>query len=222
MVLFALFSSVCVTAGLFYFSEYIEDHPAVARRYLTHAIHFTALSHIMLMVFEREIVGFLPALIGLLSHLAYWNMMHTFPLVSLNSSAFFAACGMFVLSNVVWVHALAFTGRVTSFVACVVIFALVELIPVVLLISLQTNDDFLPFSSNSNNHNSKLSSTAPATSPASKKERKSVSNILRAAVAWLRGDRGNKYAHQLPTNRTETRSAPESDMSTTSSFSKNA
>ncbi|KAK4171634.1 transmembrane adaptor Erv26 [Triangularia setosa] len=147
----------CMTSGLYYLSELVEEHTVIAKRFLSKLIYSIMALQLLLCVVDR--FPFFLTVLGIFSHFIYLGNMRRFPFVKLTDPLFLASCALVLINHYVWFKHFShhqerayqnisyydspddiptFTEIASYFGLCV------WLVPFALFVSLSASDNVLP------------------------------------------------------------------------------
>ena len=139
--LFLIFVAICLSAGLYYLSELVEEHTTLTRRLLYGANVTVLIVHVLFMLFES--LPFHALVVGLVAHLCYMWLLDSFPFMRLMSPSFIASVAVLILSHVFWCRHFISHFHQTTHVFCFFVLN-VWLVPFGFFLSLSANESTLP------------------------------------------------------------------------------
>eukprot|EP00035_Acanthoeca_spectabilis_P032690 m.19944 g.19944 ORF g.19944 m.19944 type:complete len:197 (-) comp5505_c0_seq1:397-987(-) len=139
-LLVAIFALVCISAGLYFLAEAIEEYSVAAGAVLRHALIGCVVCNVLVGLVEPIPLPVTAA--SLCAHGAYYATLKAFPLLEMGP-AFYSSCALLLLHNYLAFSTFAetwfsFDEFLAYFVICV------WLVPFGLFISLSVNDNVLP------------------------------------------------------------------------------
>mmetsp|Transcript_40701 Transcript_40701/g.102450 ORF Transcript_40701/g.102450 Transcript_40701/m.102450 type:complete len:204 (-) Transcript_40701:29-640(-) len=160
------FGSFCLTCGLYYLAEIIEEYTRLAGTVIRYTLYAVCGIHVLMLFFEDFPASHV--IFGLLAHATYFLLLGLFPYIELSDPRFIASCVMALLDHCLWFRYFTLNyydfGEILSFFVCCV-----WLIPFGFFISLSANENTLP---TLGSDGTSLSNAARST------EKKSVNRLL--------------------------------------------
>ncbi|KAL9650545.1 hypothetical protein ABK040_004763 [Willaertia magna] len=139
-----LFLILCVATGLYYLSEIAEENTILTKKVITYTIYFVIILHLILWLFDELYFRYI--LIGIISHIIYYQLLKTFPFVKIKSLSFIFSVITFFISHLGWYF--YFTDYRTPiydfFELLGFFFICVWIVPLSLFVSLSIGDIQLP------------------------------------------------------------------------------
>lgn len=89
------FAALCLATGLYYVAELAEEYSVMTKKILVYAVLTITGIHIVLWLFDR--FPFVYIAVGVFSHLVYFQLLKSFPFISLKSISFVLSCCMYIL-----------------------------------------------------------------------------------------------------------------------------
>jgi len=133
--------SVFIGSGVYFLSDFIEEHVALTKKCIKWSIYVVIICHIGLYLFDN--VPLMLISVGILSHIVYYSLLTDFPYFDLTSVSFISSV-ILLIGN----HVLAFryfrqryatlSEVLSFFIICL------WLVPFIFILSLSANDNTLP------------------------------------------------------------------------------
>lgn len=137
--------TLSIASGLYYVSEFVEEHSAFSKRMITYGI-YTICGVLVLSLIDG--MPWYLVLLGLFSQGIYFTNLTTFPIIQLSSGRFVSACALVFVNHYLWFRhfgemqrlrqTISF-GQVASFFGICV-----WLVPFALFVSLSAGENILP------------------------------------------------------------------------------
>lgn len=137
--------TLSIASGLYYVSEFVEEHASFSKRCIRQAV-FVVCGILVLSLFDG--LPWYLVLLSLGSHAVYFKNLDTFPVIELTSGRFISACVLVFVNHFCWFRAFGQMqqdrkqvsfGQVASFFGICV-----WLVPFALFVSLSAGDNMLP------------------------------------------------------------------------------
>lgn len=137
--------TLSIASGLYYVSEFVEEHASFSKRCIRQAI-FVVCGILAISLFDG--LPWYLILLSLGSHAIYYMNLNTFPVIELTSGRFISACVLVFMNHFCWFRAFGHMqrdrrqlgfGQVASFFGICV-----WLVPFALFVSLSAGDNMLP------------------------------------------------------------------------------
>lgn len=177
-------TTLAIASGLYYVSEFVEEHAAFSKRCIRTAV-FVVAGILTLCLFDG--LPWYLILLSLGSHVIYYSNLRTFPVIQLGSGRFISACVLVFVNHYFWFRAfgqmqqdrkqISF-GQVASFFGICV-----WLVPFALFVSLSAGDNMLP----------SISTPSPGSSSETQgydlsRSKKRAGGLVKASYSWI-GDK---------------------------------
>ncbi|KAK5583446.1 hypothetical protein RB653_005041 [Dictyostelium firmibasis] len=176
-----VFCVVCLACGLYYFSELVEEHATVAKRWIKYTMWLVMGIIVLLGIFED--LDFTSLLLSFIGHCCYYTLLTEFPFVTLTGFKFILSVLSFIISHISWFMYFRNTDNWYPFGEIIAIFTFcVWLIPLIFFISLAANDNSLPMANSYSSHSN--SNIIGVDSEFTKK--KSRISVLKSMFAWVK------------------------------------
>ena len=134
--------AVCIATGVYYVAEVIEENTQKVKKLLRYCILATAGAHAVLLVWDRQPLTCV--LSGLLAQGAYYQLLtKNFPYISFTSPTPLFSGGALFVNQLAWYLHFSDTYETIEYIVCFCL-AVVWLVPLVLLLSVASQDGVLP------------------------------------------------------------------------------
>eukprot|EP00276_Gloeochaete_wittrockiana_P008736 CAMPEP_0184650496 /NCGR_PEP_ID=MMETSP0308-20130426/8021_1 /TAXON_ID=38269 /ORGANISM="Gloeochaete witrockiana, Strain SAG 46.84" /LENGTH=210 /DNA_ID=CAMNT_0027084045 /DNA_START=54 /DNA_END=686 /DNA_ORIENTATION=- len=139
--LFLVFVAVCLACGLYYLAELVEEFTTLTKKVIKGTIISVAVIHILLLLVDNLPLN--ATLVGLAAHAMYYQLLKSFPFISLKSPQFLGSLALLGADHWIWFR---YFRRVYYRPYHVLGFFLlvVWLVPFGFFISLSINENVLP------------------------------------------------------------------------------
>lgn len=137
--------TLSIASGLYYVSEFVEEHASFSKRIIRYAIYVVC-GILILSLFDG--LPWYLVLLSLASHGIYYMNLQSFPVIQLTSGRFISACVLVFINHYLWFRTFGRMqqerkqvsfGQVASFFGICV-----WLVPFSLFVSLSAGDNMLP------------------------------------------------------------------------------
>jgi hypothetical protein len=144
------FAALCLATGLYYVAELAEEYSVLAKKILVYGVFTIITIHIALWLLDR--FPFRYVAFGTFSHIVYYQLLKSFPFISLKSISFILSCICFFASHYSWYKFFTdpWTPAFDFYQLLGFFFCCVWLIPGALFITLNIGDMSLPGLTNPN------------------------------------------------------------------------
>ena len=172
--------TLSIASGLYYVSEFVEEHSAFSKRIIIYAI-YTVCGILMLSLFDG-LPWYLIAF-DLISHAIYYSNLKTFPIIQLSSGRFITSCILVFINHYLWFREFGEIqkrripitfGQVASFFG-----VCVWLVPFALFVSLSAGDNMLPTMGSAPN----TPSTTDRSSYLARRNR--AGGLIKSTYSWI-------------------------------------
>ncbi|KAF0982081.1 hypothetical protein FDP41_011942 [Naegleria fowleri] len=139
-----MFLILCVATGLYYLAELAEENSVMTRKVISYMIYLVVMVHLILWIFDE--LYFWCISIGILSHIAYYQLLSSFPFVRVKSASCILSIVGFIVSHVGWYYYfIDFNTPIYEFSELLGFFFIcVWFTPLALFVSLSIGDMQLP------------------------------------------------------------------------------
>lgn len=174
-----VFLSICLAAGLYYIAELIEEQTQLAKQIITWISEGTLLVHALLLFWDR--LPALPVCTSAAAHIAYLQLLKSFPFFRLLSPEGLASMALLIAANVAWGRYFWHTWHSLEYIFGFLLMT-TWVNPVLLILSLAANEQTLPGGAGAP-YSSSSSSGQP--------KKRASRGLVISLVGWLRQKKGD-------------------------------
>ncbi|GAO47121.1 transmembrane adaptor Erv26 [Saitoella complicata NRRL Y-17804] len=99
-VLGFIFLTLSVASGLYYMSEFVEEHSQFSKRIIRRIIYAILATHVLLLLLDG--FPFFLTIVGIVCHVVYLTNLASFPYINLSSPQFIASGVLVFLDHFLW------------------------------------------------------------------------------------------------------------------------
>mmetsp|Transcript_3629 Transcript_3629/g.10517 ORF Transcript_3629/g.10517 Transcript_3629/m.10517 type:complete len:213 (+) Transcript_3629:307-945(+) len=136
-----VFLSVCLATGLYYLAELLEENTQLAKQVIAYISEATLVLHAVLLLWDR--MPLLPITASAAAHVAYLQLLKTYPFFQLVSWETGASITGVIAANVAWGRHFWNSWHTLEYI-CGFLLMTSWLTPMLLVLSLAANENALP------------------------------------------------------------------------------